>query len=111
MDEYPVLPYKLAIYDDLPSPILRGLNLNQIPVDRTTVSVIAILISVARGEVDRACDLFIKQDIVHGKRDVRITAKGELAKIACPLIGIEHSFQCFRIVCIRVDDLSIFHRE
>ena len=43
----------------------------------------------AGGEVDRAEDLFIKEDVVHGFCDRWIEAEGKLADVARARIGVE----------------------
>src|SRR4051812_8409346 len=75
-------------------------------MDGRTVAIVAIFVSLAGGEVQRAGDLFVKKNVAHRIEDVGVESKGKLAGVACTWIGVQDFVEAFGIVRSGFDDFS-----
>jgi hypothetical protein len=60
-------------------------------VDLTPVAIVRPFIGLARSEMKRARNLFVKKNVTHRFLDVWIEAEREFADVAGAFVGIENS--------------------
>ena len=61
--------------------------------------------------MEGSCNLFVKENILHGVEDVRIEADGELADVAGTRVGIEDFVESLGVVGCRFDNLALFENK
>lgn len=91
--ESAVLANQHIIKPDFAATVFGCHNQHQIPVDCGFIAVGGILVAVAGGEMDRAGNLFIEKNVVHGLCDIGVYADGKFAHISCALVCVEYLFQ------------------
>src|SRR5450631_122546 len=111
-----VLVYEPAVLldQDVVKPDLAvGQDPDQVPMHRRTVAVVTLVVGLARCEVDRAVDLFVKEDIAHGLTDAGVDAERELADVAGPLIAVQDLVEgrTQAAVCGGLDDPPVLELE
>lgn len=74
-DEHAVLANQFVVEPHLAPTVLGSLDQHHVPVDGGPVTVVALLVRLARREVQRAGDLFVEQNVAHRFFDVWIEAK------------------------------------
>ena len=78
---------------------------------RGSVAIVALVVAGAGREVEGACDLLVKERILHRGGDVRVEADGELAHIARALVDVELLVDARGVVGRGLDDLPVAEHE
>ena len=73
--ELPVSTDQLAVEPHLAPAVLRALDQYHVPVHSGAVSVVALLVRLARRKVQRTGDFLVEQNIAHRLLDVRVEAQ------------------------------------
>ena len=110
-NELAVSTDQLVVEPYLASAVLWALDQYHVPVYSRAVAVIALLVRLARCEMQRSGDLFVEQNIAHWLLNVRIETKGELADKACSRVGVQNLVEPFGVVCGGIDDFAILELE
>src|SRR4029077_18146071 len=106
-----IFPNQFAVEVDLSTPVIGTLNADHVPVDLAPVSVVGFLVSLSRGEMKRAGDFLIKQNVAHRLEDAGIKAEREFADVTRAGIGVENLVQLFRLIACRSNDLAALEFE
>src|SRR5450756_1038869 len=80
--EEAVFADEFAVEPDFAAAPFFALDEHHVPVDGALVAIAAILVRLARREVQRAGDLLIEEDVAHGALNVRIEAEGKFPDVA-----------------------------
>lgn len=107
----PVLANQHIIKPDFAAAVFGCHNQHQIPVDGGFIAVGGILVAVAGGEMDRAGNLFIKKNVVHGLCDIGVYANGKFAHISCALVRVEYLFQTLLVIPVAVHDFPVLEGQ
>ena len=76
-------------------------------MNRRTVAIITFLIRLPRRKMERAGDLFIKENIAHRIHYERIYSKRKLADVPRAPVGIKNLVEPFGVVAGGVDHFSV----
>ena len=80
-------------------------------MDLGPVSIIRLLVRLARGKVKRAGDLLVEQDIEHRVQDAWIEGDGEFSDVARTVVRVEDFFDALLGACGHVFDPTVFEVE
>ncbi|MNN66743.1 hypothetical protein D3C81_1823350 [compost metagenome] len=80
-------------------------------MNRGTVAVICLFISLTWCKVQASCDLLIKQNILHRMQNIRIKADGKFTDMSCTLIRIQNIVQALRIIACCLNDFPVLKGE
>ena len=61
--------------------------------------------------MDRACNFFVKKNVVHGLCDIGVYANGKFAHISCALVCVEYLFQTLLVIPVAVYDFPVFEGQ
>ncbi len=95
--EQAVLADEPVVEPDFAAAVFRAHDEHQVPVDGGIVAVRGFLVAHARRKVDAARNLLVKEDVAHRRVHERVETDGELAHVACALVGIKDGIE-LRIV-------------
>jgi hypothetical protein len=102
-----VLADQFAVEPHLAAAPFLALDQHHVPVDRALVAVAAILVSLARREVQRAGDFLVEQDVAHRIQNVRIEAERKFADVTRAGVRVQNLIQPLRVVRRGLDDFAV----
>ena len=91
--EEAILSDELSIEPHFPAAEFRALDADEVPMDAAGVSIARGFVGLTGGEVERARDFFVEQDIAHRLEDVRVEAEREFADVARAGVAVQHAVQ------------------
>lgn len=80
-------------------------------MDARTIAVLRLFIALSQGQVQRAANFFVKQDVAHGPLDEGMKAESELPKIAGPLVAVQYGDQRLVIGAAVVHDFALLKSQ
>ena len=109
--ELAVLADQHVIEPNFAPAVLGPLDQHHVPVYRRAVSVVALLVRLARCEVQRASNFLVEQYIAHRLSDVRVKAQRKFTDVARTRIGVQNLIEPLGIACRGIDDFTVFKLE
>src|SRR6266850_6208663 len=106
-EKFAVSPNQLPVKVDFAAAVIRPLNADHVPMHLASVPVIGFIVSLAGGEMKRAGDFLVEQNVTHRLQDVRVECEREFTDVTSPRVGIENLIQLFRLVALCIDNLAI----
>jgi len=71
----PIFAKQFAVEVDFSTAVIRALDVYHVPVNLAPIPIVRFLVSLSRGEMERASDLLVKQYVAHRLKYPRIKAE------------------------------------
>lgn len=110
-NEPAILADEFSVEVDGPAAVIFALDVDEIPVDLGAVAVFGLFVALAWGEVERAVDFLIEENIAHRVKNVGIEGDGKFADETGAGVAIEDGVEFVGVIGGGVDDFAIFEFE
>ena len=109
-NEPAILADEFSVEVDGPAAVIFALDADEIPVDLGAVAVFGLFVALAWGEVERAVDFLIEENIAHRVKNVGIEGDGKFADETGAGVAIEEGVEVVGVIGGGVDDFAVFDR-
>ena len=88
--EVAVTPNEFVIEVNFAAAVVRSLDIDHIPMDLASVSIVGVVVRLTGRKVERTRDLFVEENVAHGMQNIRIKSEREFPDVARSRIRIEN---------------------